>query len=481
MANTREAASNAFPISPGALPAEVNHPHPHTMKTTGFSGSVQTPDPQLTMQTHLNEATPHWNDSMHIMPAHQLKHQQSARTLAALAKADDAARSEGSGIVPAAFHRMRTKTISASSGISTNASSSFPFPNVDTQPSELTPPTSSECVKPRIEHPLEEKSRTRTRLASGTETHRIRHRRSNSSLRSVQSMRAPPHPLNSPTDYRSGMVLDVGTSRSGSTLNSPKRDNGPIFHNPPIAPPVVYREVVSGQGWDHAEGRPSSGIGEIDSHDLVPRKISSSSTRSLKDILTGPTPHRSDVPATSSSPSSQLSQAQPSRRRTAVEAASAMTKLPTTNNPALYHHSRGYPSSSAETAFLISRFLPQKKVTRPKWEISATALQEGHDGIGLTNGEYREAHESLIRGMRELSVGTGTTSTRRSKSKGYTHQALLVSSSDLGSREGIGMVNGRNGPMVVARGGWRGKTPFELSVERCLTQRPKRSSPGLQQ
>jgi hypothetical protein len=27
--------------------------------------------------------------------------------------------------------------------------------------------------------------------------------------------------------------------------------------------------------------------------------------------------------------------------------------------------------------------------------------------------------------------------------------------------------------LQITRGGWRGKTPFDMSIERCLAQRPR--------
>jgi hypothetical protein len=100
--------------------------------------------------------------------------------------------------------------------------------------------------------------------------------------------------------------------------------------------------------------------------------------------------------------------------------------------------------------------------------------------------------------MREMGLGvTATSGTRRSASRTYSYQNLLgagTSSAGAGPSSGVvvtnsngvtgqgqedslgvGLVKGRNGPMVVARGGWKGKSPFELSVERCMAQRPQRA------
>lgn len=475
----------ATATSPGALPAEFHHPHLQTMKTKGFSGSVQTPDPQLAMQTHLNDGMPHWNDPTHIMPAHQLRHQQSSRTLAALAKANDdepgGARGEAKTNGPSAPQGTRS---SAGSGLPiTHESPSFPFPTVNVLYSASSPLASTDptTLRDRISS-ADGISKPRRRLASGTEPPRIPHRRSISSLRSAHFLRAPPHPLNSSTGYRSEMLPTVGTSRPGSAFTAPeKKDRVPSMHHPPLAPPIVYRENASGQGWDDPERQESSGRVQINSHDMGQRKSSSSSARSLNGILTGPIYNRPQVSPAASSASSHASNA-PRPRRSALEAAASMSKLPTTHDPALYYQSLGLPSTSAETAHLISRFLPQKKIVRPSWEISPAEAREGHVGIGLTNGDYREAHESLVRSMRDLSLGT--TASRRSASKSYSYRNLLGSGSssatDVVAQGGVGMISGINGPKMVSRGAWRGRTPFELSVERCLAQRPKGPVSGLQ-
>ena len=323
-------------------------------------------------------------------------------------------------------------------------------------------------------------------------SHRIKHRASNSSMRSLQSLRAPPHPLNSPTGYRSGLPA----SRSGSSLTSPIKDRGPSMHHPPIAPPVVYREVATGHGWDIPEdeeyatpivrsvtlpngpnGASSPGPASARLHQ---RQVSASSTKSLHGLLR---PQAS--PSSSTSSHLRPPGTSPRRRQTALEQTTKAAKYASTTDPILHHHSLGHSATSAETAHLISRFLPQRKVTRPKWEISVENL-DTHSGIGLSRGDYRDAHESLIRSMRELGANQGVNKTA---SRRLSYQSLLgsrdvstpraVSAIGDGDVDGpgvsVGMVVGRNGPMVVARGGgWKGKTPFELSVERCLAQRPFR-------
>ena len=43
---------------------------------------------------------------------------------------------------------------------------------------------------------------------------------------------------------------------------------------------------------------------------------------------------------------------------------------------------------------------------------------------------------------------------------------------------GVGMVKGSKG-LMVSRGGWEGKSPFLLSVDRCLAQKPQRAIQGI--
>ena len=465
-------------VSPGALPTELSHPHPQTRRTTGFSGSVSTPDPLLTMQAHLNGAIPHWNDPTHVMPIHQMKHQQSAQSLAALTLSDDgnlgSVHSEGKTSGQAGLKRILSKSGSGFRDSILSGSPSFPITAPESHPTELTPPTSTESAAPQLsKSPIGTTSISQHRLASGFEAPRLRHQLSSSSLRSTQSLRIPPHPLNSPTGHRRGMPPNTAPTRSVSAFNSPsKNDRVPSMHNPPIAPPVVYRENITGHGWKPSEGR-SYDTG-CESNGVKLGLDPSSSSRSLRGKIPEPT-----VASTSTASSSEITP-QILRRQTASEVASVMSKLPSTNDVALYHQARGSYRSMAETAHLISRFLPEKKTRRPAWERSSRSGDEDDSTVGLTNGTHREAHESLIRMMKETSLGSVH---RRSASKSHAYQGLLGSSSVpsvASSQGGIGMVNGRNGPLIISRGGWRGRTPFELSVERCLTQRPKRPMSGMQ-
>ena len=344
-------------------------------------------------------------------------------------------------------------------------------------------PESPQSVPLHEEGPLASKNRysappSQMRHRIPSEPHHMKHRTSNSSLRSLQSFRVPPHPLNSPNGYRSGQPTDGGPT-------SPDRPGVPSTHHPPLAPPILHRELVTGHGWDIPEDEESAsspvqrtvtlpnGPGRTGSARPISRRQTSiSSTKSLQSIF-----HPTTSPsAGSASPAQSMTSR---RRRTALEATAKAAKYQTTNDPVLYHHSLGHSSTSAETAHLISRFLPPKKVPRPSWEISVDNL-ESHSGVGLSKGDYREAHESLIRSMREIDISTPAS---KQASRKMSYQSLLGSQArseaepedTQGLGVGIGFVNGRNGPMVVARaGGWRGKTPFELSVERCLAQRPVR-------
>ena len=467
-------ASRSIMTSPLALQAvnsngsegSGSHSSHPRQRTLGFAGAHAIGDPQANAQRHINEAMPHWNDSMHVMPAHQLHHQKSVSSLRA--SPEDTQKESMGG------SKLRPGSVAPDE----DGSPEDPAPPIPPQLMSESPQSAPmnedgpRAAKNRYSAPP---SQTRQRIPS--EPHRMKHRASNSSLRSLQSFRVPPHPLNSPTGYRSGQPI-------GSSPISPDRPRGPSTHHPPLAPPVVHRELVTGHGWDIPEddeftsspversATMPNGSGSGDPRPKGRRQISVSSTKSLQSLL---------HPTTSSStgPVSPAKSVTSQRRRTALEATAKAAKYQTTNDPILYHHSLGHSSTSAETAHLISRFLPSKKVPRPTWEISVDNL-DTHSGIGLSKGDYREAHESLLRSMREMGVSQPTS---KQASRRMSYQSLLGTQAKSetepedvqGMGVGVGMVNGRNGPMVVARGGgWRGKTPFELSVERCLAQRPVR-------
>ncbi|ORY32503.1 hypothetical protein BCR39DRAFT_586847 [Naematelia encephala] len=479
----------------------------NTRRTTGFAGTVHVPDPEVAAQTPHGEVTHPYNDANHIMPAHQIKHQQSARSLVALAETDGTSRhartssgksitaimggsngSAGAGVEksptqsrvqqlkgeaePPAPMRMRSTGGSGLPGLDPSKSPSFPFPRLHSQGGESESSDHKEESTSEAESPAAIQappsvdptpqssvpSQPRYRQASAPHA-QMRHRYSNSSLRSIQSLRAPPHPLNSPTGYRSVMLPP---SRGGSAFNSPsKGKRGPSMHHPPIAPPVVYKEVATGSGWDDDSDRVPDLPDPIVKAAGDMRKTSFSSIRSLKGVMGLPdTP----PPAPSSgSGSGSMGPPQAVRRKTAMEVASAASKLHTTTDAVAYHHSLGYPSSSAESAHLISRFLPPKRIRRPEWEISPDQARQGFAGRGLTNSDYREAHESLVRSMRELDI--------RDRDRPSIGSGASTSPAQ---GEDLALLKGRNGMLVVSRGGWRGKTPFELSVERCLAQRPQR-------
>jgi hypothetical protein len=62
---------------------------------------------------------------------------------------------------------------------------------------------------------------------------------------------------------------------------------------------------------------------------------------------------------------------------------------------------------------------------------------------------------------------------------GYGHGTGLLGLGSGSGEENMGLLRGKNGPMVVSKGGWKGKTPFELRVERVMAQRPQRGLSGM--
>lgn len=257
------------------------------------------------------------------------------------------------------------------------------------------------------------------------------------SVRSIHSLRAP-HPLNSPVDTRG--------------FDTPGGKRSTSMHFPPVAPAVVYRETVGGHGWDEAGS---------DVEPTTPRtqRIGSfSSVRSLKDIFAGAQTPTRVTSFTAPSAGSRT----PSRRITALQAASAAARLNTTSDPVAYHQSLGFSPATAETAHFLSRFLPTKKQRRPRWAISVREAMEAHEKaaageepdyrVGLTDGQYRDAHESLVDTMRNLGIAPAP---RRGRSSGY--HALL---------------SGGSVEEVLPKQG-SGQTPFAISVARCMAQRPR--------
>ncbi|GMK59167.1 hypothetical protein CspeluHIS016_0701820 [Cutaneotrichosporon spelunceum] len=250
---------------------------------------------------------------------------------------------------------------------------------------------------------------------------------SHASLRSIHSLRAPPHPLNA--------------------LDSPKQRRTASLHYPPVAPALINRETVAGQGWEGDQGEEPPRASTSHPEPRPARVGSFSSVRSLKDLLNGPPPARAT-----------------SRRLTAMQAATKVSRLGTTSDPVAYHHSLGFSPTTAETAHLLSRFLPPKREGRPRWAITARealaahhALEAGEEiepgRIGLTDGQYRDAHESLV----ETLLSLGARKPRRGASR-ISYQALL------GGQDEAGWNPRRQG---------RGMSPLEMSAARVLAQRPR--------
>lgn len=296
----------------------------------------------------------------------------------------------------------------------------YPFPQMNGPESQPQP--QREAKKPSPLKP------SHHREASGSTPQTaplLRRPPSHASIRSIQSLRAPPHPLNA--------------------LDSPKQKRAASLHYPPAAPALVNRETVEGQGWE-GEGAPPP----IARPEPRPARVGSfSSVRSLKDLLNGPAPPR--PPPTP-------------RRLTAMQAATAVSRLGTTSDPVAYHQSLGFSAATAETAHLLSRFLPPKKRRRPRWAITARealaahhALEAGEEiepgRIGLTDGQYRDAHESLVESLRALS----TPKPRRGAPRSYSYQSLL----------------GATEEMSISPRRQAGMSPFEMSAARCMAQRPR--------
>ncbi|KAK4684898.1 hypothetical protein P7C73_g5259, partial [Tremellales sp. Uapishka_1] len=413
--------------SPLTFPSSHHQAQAHTLKTTGFEGPNQNPELKRI------ESDPRFFDSGHVRPAFQVAHQQSVLSMAAAASS-----ASGSGrdsLSPRVEKKKSTSPIvplrsTSGSGLPstvvenpTDGSPSYPFPAVELpKQSTSTSPTDETRPLPKSEPEPDLPSQPRSRVTSAAQT--LRHRASNSSfrsIRSIQSLRAPPHPLNSPTGMRTG-ALPLSSTHTRSTFASPSKDarkRVSSLHYPPVAPAVVYKEVVGGQRWNDEDG-------DTDLDGPVAKLSIGSQPR----LPNGP-----------SHPSY-------SRRQTAQEAASAVSKYNTTTDATLYHHSLGYPSTSAETSYLISRFLPAKRSKTYLWEINdAVEVEDAQklDGHAkLARGAYRDAHESLLRTMKEVESGLGPP-------KGPT------------SDSGPGAKKAGNGASMM-----------EMSLERCRQQRPRR-------
>ncbi|AAW40809.1 expressed protein [Cryptococcus deneoformans JEC21] len=469
-----------------------------TQRTTGFAGTVQPPDPQVAAEM------PHVD---HPIITNPIKRVASSKSLvgpiSAITSIDTTPDVGLPTEPPRGLQSATSEPKRPSSGPSLRSisgsglprdptdqrdeaqardkltdSPSYPFPKM------ASPTESEQKASPKDDHPEKKiPTASRSQATSSKAARSLRHRPSNSSLRSIQSLRAPPHPLNSPISYTGRNAAHESPSRGSYD----KRDRVPSMHQPPVPQPQVSYEVAQGQGWDQIpeedvqrENAPVSNQSNVDAgttHSQNLRRSSVASTRSLRSIFAG----------TLAPPSAASSTPQPHKRLTALEAASAASKRPTTDNPVLYHHSLSHASGSAESCFLISRFLPPKKIRRPKWEVDIHDQERiENGGVGLTNGDYRSAHETLVSTFREL--GTGAMHQKRGLPRTASGYSLLPTGLTLSSvaaatgvsnghqdNQGLGTIKARDGARLeVARGGSGGMTPFEMSVERVLKQRPGR-------
>jgi hypothetical protein len=299
----------------------------------------------------------------------------------------------------------------------------------------------------------------------------LRHAPSSTSLRSNVSYRAPPHPLNSNIGYHAG-----NHARTASTALTIDSDMRRTMHQPPALLPVVNTEAAAGQAYESPETK-------SDYHPTpqMSRRESSSSQRSLLAIFQPTSSRMQPTGKRFSNGAGSSSQGPiPNRRPTAMEAAAAASKLHTTNDPARYHQSLGYSTQSAETAHLISRFLPPpKRSCKPSWIIGA---DHGPNDVGINESEYREAHDALLRQMKTMGVSAPSMSRSNTSTMGLGGLGMTArKASRFGTllhpnyarESAVGMVKSKNGPLQVSRGGWKGRTPFELGLERCLAQRPR--------
>ncbi|WVQ82373.1 hypothetical protein IAT38_004501 [Cryptococcus sp. DSM 104549] len=514
---------------------DPDHPPPLTQRTTGFAGTVQPPDPQVAAELPPTEPpaivhtplkrvasskslvgpismehtpTTPGDEGIATEPPKAVK--DAKKRAEASAPSSLAMRSTSGSGLPQKANRDEAKA-------KVSTSPSYPFPHMPTPAASNKPsptgPSQDSPTSSQPPAPASESSEPRSRHTSHNQPRTLRHRPSNSSIRSIQSLRAPPHPLNSPTGYRTvgrGGAHDSPSKANGGTSYD-KRARVPSMHQPPVPSPQISYEVAQGKGYDTipetgaastAGGLSASpvdstagqmgttgagGSTEASSHTL--RRSSVASTRSVRSIFAGTLLAN---PAPTATTTSSAHPGPPTRRLTAMEAAAAASKRQTTNNPTLYHTSLGHPSNVADTTYLTSRFLPVRKVRRPAWEIDmndAERIESG--GVGLTNGDYRESHESLVRTFRELGAGgNGSEPQKRGVSRSYSGYGLLPSSlSSVASAasaaagamtegtgvKGLGTIKARDGARFeVGRGGSRGMTPFEMSVERVMAQKPRR-------
>ncbi|WVQ72545.1 hypothetical protein IAR50_002102 [Cryptococcus sp. DSM 104548] len=479
-----------------------DHRPPLTQRTTGFAGAVQPLDPQIAAEMPPVEQPVIQNPIRRAASSKSLVGPISAMT--SMDNTPDggiiteAPKSEQERLRWAQENNVLQSGLPRDHPEPQHESPSYPFPKM---PSPDPPPKPESPLRKtndenreRQNSSLSGSNGTRSRQVSNRHAPSLRHRYSNSSLRSIQSLRAPPHPLNSPTGYRT-VRNSTAAYDSPSKNSDEKRTRVPSMHQPPVPNPQVNFEVAQGKGWDQIpeEEAPGSGVTSRSGSQQPPqsqshRRSSVASTRSLRSIFAGTLA----PPPAPASP-------QNSKRLTALEAASAASKRPTTNNPVLYHHSLGHPSGAAESCFLISRFLPEKKIQRPGWEVDPDVPEEERmqdPGARLTNGEYRTAHETLVRTFRHL--GSGVQTQKRSLSRNHSYGILpssltlssvaaatgvashaaqngVVGASNGVASNGLGSVKGKDGARFeLASGGSDGMSPFEMSVQRVLNQRPGR-------
>jgi hypothetical protein len=425
--------------SPMSTTSRPEAPVLTTRKTTGFGGKHPDPSPEPEVQEPLRRV-----QSVKELAAEVLgsERKATAQKLAMTDQSSNGPSRQNSG--PSRTRSTDGSGIPNEKIAQIETSPSYPFPRVLDAGLERTTSNglrqSSNASTPQERQP----------------SNGLRHVSSNTSIRSTVSYRAPPHPLNSA----------LGHARTASTALSTDMDMRRSMHQPPLAPPVIYRVAAEGQTWDLLESP------EPDPPAPAPmsRRESSSSQRSLRAFFQ-PTSSRMAPTQRSTSAAAGVPQNGPipNRRPTAMEAASAASKMHTTNNPALYHQSLGYSTSQAETAHLISRFLPAKSHKKAPWILTPDS-EQGQKGI--TESEYKPAHDSLCRMMKSVGVPAKNSRNRNQTGSGF-RKASRFTSNLLTVPVGIGIIKSKNGPLRIERGGWGGKTPIELSIARCQAQRPR--------
>lgn len=460
MRRTRSsAASMQLVESPSDLPTpSPGHEPRETQRTTGFPGVPLTPASQPS-GTVSNASQPGSRPASVIALSRPASH---VNLVAAATAGASGARTPTTAGVSTGQH---TGDMS-----STRDSQGFPFPPMVSNgptseaasPARQTSSTTSQRDSPAktstkgVPSPLKPTHRRTPSASTAPLTAPLLRRPpSHASLRSMQSLRAPPHPLN-----------------STGALDSPKQKRTASLHYPPAAPALVSRETVEGLGWEGDDPAPPKRM------EPRPARVGSfSSVRSLKDLLTGGGSNGPSSPLAPTHPGRRVvssatpsTSSAPARRLTAMQAATAVSRLGTTSDPVAYHQSLGFSPATAETAHLLSRFLPPKRRNRPRWAITTRealaahhALEAGEEPpepgrIGLTDGQYRDAHESLVATLRSL--GRTQHARRGTAPRSYSYQSLLGATDELSiagapRREGTGM------------------SPFEMSVARCLAQRPR--------